>query len=89
MKELITKWKEFSEDQNIRLRARNEDPNQFDWHLLGGTYIFSEYLYKSHQMELDMKYGVRERNWENFMDWVANGEKKFTGVIVKHEIKKD
>lgn len=42
----------------------------------------STYLYEWHYRIMKAKYGIEDRNYTNFMDWLAKGKLKFAGIEV-------
>lgn len=88
MKEEIKLWMEFNEDQSIRRKARNDDPleNEIITTALDCIYVSSA-LYNIGMLQLNNKYGIVDITYENFMNWLAQGQPKFKGVEIKHEVK--
>jgi hypothetical protein len=80
-------WKEYSDDQSARYIEMQKDPeyphiSNFKFDIYG----FGYQMYEFQQMMIKNKYGIEERNYRNFMDWVAGGKKKFQGIKIEHKI---
>ena len=80
-------WKEFSDDQSERYIAMHQDPDYPAFPRLDLYGDSTQILwYELVQRNMEVKYGIVERNYKNFMDWVAGGKKKFQGIKVEHKI---
>jgi len=83
MKEQITLWKEFKEDQELRQEAFRKDPERIA--LWEGYHWRLGHLIKYQELLMGQKWGIRETSFENFMDWLSEGKPKFTGVKIEHK----